>query len=432
MKIQVEYDTFNKALNAVVRATNDRMTADDYRNVIFWVKNGVLTLVGINSAVMTMVVVDCIDMSGAVDEEIYQIRSKELERIVSAYKGLTRTKPKDINIRFDSGRAEIKVSEEKLSGVTLDEYIYNQSTKFVTMLIPVQERVKMKMGMADKYKSSEEVKIQTSAINRYLGLLAGPIVKEGRDNAATRLYCFDNKMMTMPYMYAVVMNNDLPKYFNDFVMTYKVVGYLNDFVNEGEDISFSKYDADEGIVLKVDNGYATAYLTVLKVNDNFGVPNGIGDMDKGDKVIVDKYYFRDVLKRLDVTDMGSGGMVGIKVDLDNGVFIAQTKTVKLGVPLQSYTGQGVYNFAISIPLLGELINNKPYLQSDIEIYFNKDDREDDRLGLTITDSSVSKNGNKLWYIGLRGLECDIIDTLVDEAENVEDAEEEAVESVEQE
>lgn len=403
MKVSIDFGVLDKALNTVSKAINDKLSVEEHKNVIFWFKNGILTLVGLNAAVTTTVLVDCLGVDGK-SEEMHQVHMRELDKIVSAYKGLTRTKAEEIEFEFKENLVTIVVREEMLDGLELNSEHYSQSTRFSIPVLGIPERVKTVLTEVTEYKSEDTVVIPCASISRYLSMLAGPITRDGRDNASTRLYCMDKKIFTIPYNHADVMDNDLDDVFDNFKLSHRVVSYLCDFIVGCNEITVSKQERTESIVLIVDNGYAKAYLIAQPSNDTIRIPSEAGDVSQGKRITLDKYYFRDVLKRMAITE----DIVSLSIDLDVGECVVKTKNVKQSVPLQSYEGEGVYQFTMTISLLMDLINNQSFLLPDIDIYFVE---ADSSVGLTITDGSVSKNGNCLWYISVRELECEDIETI---------------------
>lgn len=406
MKISLKYEVMDKALNTLMPIINDKLLAEDLKNVTLHIKGDVGKLVATSTQITSAVDTDLLEVEFA-DEDIVEIdsegrkeafvqmRAKELDNILSTFKGLKRTKVSKITLNVDETSVVMDVHEEPIDKEMPNAEKYVRVTKFRLV------RLRIRGILLDEIKSvqtkpASNVEIPTGDLLLYVNALLPNIKNEKRDTFNAINYS-DNYIYTSSSSYVAVMNNAFEEVgvdcLNGFRLQNSKADFLKSFVNDVEKVEFTKSLLERGgVLLTVVKPGAIATLKCPDMSKVRDISSEISNLSELKGIEVDKIYLLDVLKRVKL----SSDIINVEVDTLNRLMKLKSKTVVQELPILSNKGaEGVYKFTLKVDVVDSLIFAHTNMFDDVLTMAFKNE------GNTVT--LVCSDSTELWQTVIKGL-----------------------------
>lgn len=406
MKISLKYEVMDKALNTLMPIINDKLLAEDLKNVTLHIKGDVGKLVATSTQITSAVDTDLLEVEFT-DEDIVEIdsegrkeafvqmRAKELDNILSTFKGLKRTKVSKITLNVDETSVVMDVHEEPIDKEMPNAEKYVRVTKFRLV------RLRIRGILLDEIKSvqtkpASNVEIPTGDLLLYVNALLPNIKNEKRDTFNAINYS-DNYIYTSSSSYVAVMNNAFEEVgvdcLNGFRLQNSKADFLKSFVNDVEKVEFTKSLLERGgVLLTVVKPGAIATLKCPDMSKVRDISSEISNLSELKGIEVDKIYLLDVLKRVKL----SSDIINVEVDTLNRLMKLKSKTVVQELPILSNKGaEGVYKFTLKVDVVDSLIFAHTNMFDDVLTMAFKNE------GNTVT--LVCSDSTELWQTVIKGL-----------------------------
>lgn len=406
MKISLKYEVMDKALNTLMPIINDKLLAEDLKNVTLHIKGDVGKLVATSTQITSAVDTDLLEVEFT-DEDIVEIdsegrkeafiqmRAKELDNILSTFKGLKRTKVSKITLNVDETSVVMDVHEEPIDKEMPNAEKYVRVTKFRLV------RLRIRGILLDEIKSVQtkpdtNVEIPNGDLLLYVNALLPNIKNEKRDTFNAINYS-DNYIYTSSSSYVAVMNNAFEEVgvdcLNGFRLQNSKADFLKSFVNDVEKVEFTKSLLERGgVLLTVVKPGAIATLKCPDMSKVRDISLEISNLSELKGIEVDKIYLLDVLKRVKL----SSDIINVEVDTLNRLMKLKSKTVVQELPILSNKGaEGVYKFTLKVDVVDSLIFAHTNMFDDVLTMAFKNE------GNTVT--LVCSDSTELWQTVIKGL-----------------------------
>lgn len=417
MKISIKYDVVDKALNTLMPIINDKLLAEDLKNVTLHVKGDVGKLVATSTQITSAVDTDLnevifeeediVDIDADGNKEAFiQIRAKELDNILSTFKGLKRTKVTNIVFNVDETSVVMDVHEEAIDADMPNADKYKRVTKFRLV------RLRIRGILLDEIKSvqnkpSESVTVPTDELNLFISSLYPNIKNEKRDTFNT-INFNENYIYTTSSSYVAVMRNAFTEEtvneknekvglgidcMQGFRLQNSKADFLRLFSNDVKYVEFTKRNLERGgVLLTIVKPGAIATLKCPDMSRVRDISSEICDLSELKGIEVDKIYLIDVLKRVKL----SSDIINVEVDTLNRLMKLKSKTVVQDLPILSNTGgEGVYKFTLKVDVVDSLVFAHSNEFADmLKMVFRNE-------GNTVTLICSDKSG--LWQTVIKGL-----------------------------
>lgn len=307
MKVTINYDALVTALASMAVVVEDNLNSDDMRSVIISVsKDNTLKLVGINQMIVYKLNLQEGTYAIEAAEEDFndkgmfyiQVKSKEITSFLSAFKSVRKTKVGDTVLEIESNKIKLTVFEESVD--TGD--VYKSAWRFDN--IPIKQTVlnSINVSLPENAEQIETLPLQlyTSALLPILqnstsmnGMMQfGADVKDEDGNTVQ-----PSQVVAFTPTFNTLLVNQLPDIFKGISFYYRAILFLKSVVCTYDFVQVAR---SEQYICFADEGNFEAYVRyVTKVAD---YKPYIEMFKKDHAVMLDRQYFKDVLKRLSLVD----------------------------------------------------------------------------------------------------------------------------------
>ena len=356
MKITVNFDELSKVLSYIYTILADKSVEDKVKNVIFLVKDDIVTLVGYNQVTFSRTILEKTECEGIPENGWeFQIKANELNKIMSAYTNLFKTKVEQIDIEDNNVRTKITIHE-----VPLDE---EKDAKLAQDSVFEVENAPILSKILTDIKSDfpeENNSVASADLLLYLGSLLPLMSNDSANSVASKLNFGEDYVFTLSSSTSAFFVNQLPEEFQGITLGYSSVGFLKKLCEGTDFISVARNKA----YLCIESGNTQAFMRYKPIKINYKTYIQRRSKEKG--IVVDRLYMKDVLKRL-----GSISVDGKMVVEDEKILKVMNDFFEQFVPLENCKqGTEGISFKISIPILSSLIlGNDDVFSSNLFIYF---------------------------------------------------------------
>lgn len=356
MKITVDFNELSTVLGYTNTILSDKSVEDKVKNVIFLVKGNEVTIVGYNQVTFSRTLLEkvtCEDIPEKGWE--FQIKATELNKIISAYSNLFKTKVEQVDFEDNNVKTRIVVHE-----VPLDE---EKDAKLAQNCVFDVENAPILKKILDDIKSDfpdDNNSVTSADLLLYLGSLLPLMNNDSANSTASKLNFAEDYVFTLSSSSSAFIQNKLPDEFKGITLGYSSVGFLKklcegtDFISVARDKSY----------LCIESGNTQAFMRFKPIKINYKPYVQRKSKEKG--IAVDRLYMKDVLRR-----MGSVSVDG-KMNIEsNETLTVMNDVFQQDVPLeQCKEGTKGINFKISIPIMTSLIlGSDDVFTSDLYVYF---------------------------------------------------------------
>lgn len=355
MKISVDFTEFVRVLSYVNTILSDKSVDEKVKNVIFLVSNREVTLVGYNQVTFSRTLLENVETVDIPDDGWeFQIKASELNKIVSSFSNLYKTKVDTIDIEDSNVRTKITVHEVPIEEANAK---LAQDSVFEMENAPILAKILTDV----KSEFPDKVETMVSAdLLLYLSSLMPLLSNDSNNSTASKLNFADDYVFMMSSSSSAFIKNNLPDEFKNMTLGYSSAGFLRKLCESSEMISVAK----DKSYLCIESGNTQAFMRYKPVRINYRSYIDKRSKEKG--IVVDRLYMKDVLRRMgNISVDGKMSVVSTEyLQVLNNIF-------QQDVPLENCKPSTVgVNFKISIPILSSLILGSDDVFSDnLFIYF---------------------------------------------------------------
>lgn len=358
MKVSVSYSELTSVLGYVNTILSDKTVEDKMKNVIFLVSAEKVMVVGYSALTFSrtqLMNTEIDDPDGLIDREgwNFQVRASELNKILSCYNSLYKTKVENIEFSLDKNKVKVTIHEEAID----EEYAHlAQVSKFLLDNIPILSSVITEITM-DFPEDSEG--IISSDLLLYIDSLF-PLMNN--DTGITGKLNFGTDYV---YVMANALNsffqNKLPDAFKGITLGYSSVNFLKKLCENAETIDIQKTQR----CVCIQSGVTEAFLKYQK--SSLRIEQYTRRFVKENGIVLDRLYLRDVLKRMMISSKD-----GVVKMIEFGLEVS-TDGFNQIIPLANKKGDvDNIKFKVSVPLFDKaIIGDDRQFPEEVYLYFLK-------------------------------------------------------------
>ena len=369
IKLGLSYDELSSALGMSSIILSDKMVEEKLKNVIFIVKKDSVCICFYNSLTFCRTEVEKVVVEGIEDEKtwIFQVKAADLTKVLSGFSSLYKTKVD--SIRFEENKSKIKISIDEVALEEADSRL-NQTSVFNLDNVPLTESVRKDIEM--EFPDDPEI-VFKGDLDLYVSSLL-PLMNSA-SNLESKLNFADDYVFVIAAYMSVFFKNKLSDQMKNMTLGYSSVSLIKRLCDtvEGNDISVKKTDK----YLCMQAGNTEAFMRHQPVKIKY--QQYIKMMSRDNGVVLNRLYFKDVLKRV-----GMVSTEGKLTILDDGDITIETPNFNQMIPTEKTRGEvsGV-NFKFSINLFERLIvGSDKIFPEEIFLYIVK---AESRYALFFTD-----------------------------------------------
>ena len=373
IKLGLSYDELSSALGMSSIILSDKMVEEKLKNVIFIVKKDSVCICFYNSLTFCRTEVEKVVVEGIEDEKtwIFQVKAADLTKVLSGFSSLYKTKVD--SIRFEENKSKIKISIDEVALEEADSRL-NQTSVFNLDNVPLTESVRKDIEM--EFPDDPEI-VFKGDLDLYVSSLL-PLMNSA-SNLESKLNFADDYVFVIAAYMSVFFKNKLSEQMKNMTLGYSSVSLIKRLCDtvEGNDISVKKTDK----YLCMQAGNTEAFMRHQPVKIKY--QQYIKMMSRDNGVVLNRLYFKDVLKRV-----GMVSTEGKLTILDDGDITIETPNFNQMIPTEKTRGEvsGV-NFKFSINLFERLIvGSDKIFPEEIFLYIVK---AESRYALFFTDKTGS-------------------------------------------
>lgn len=295
MKITCSYKDLSVVLSSMASVVEDAMSSEDLKNVIFRVykADNTVELIGINNIITYKVQLEEGSYTTEIDESEYkdtgyaeiQVKSKELNSFLDTFKSVRRTRVTDVE--FETVKNKVKVTVKESDVDTGHEY----SSNWVLDNIPIKPNMLLSINL----EVPEQLKqLDVPAIGLYVSSLF-PVMQNGA-NLYSKLAFGENSVVAFSTSSTTMMRNFIGDDFTNFCLSYRALSFIKGTVCAEQLVEYAK--TDERICFKMGN--SVAFVRYEHKMPNYEIYEKM--INRSHAIVLDRQYFKDVLKRLSLID----------------------------------------------------------------------------------------------------------------------------------
>lgn len=390
MIIKTSFEALDKAMTTVSNIVADKNLSEEFKNLVVWVKDGQVRFAAYGGNIVNATPVDATAVYSTEEqpETLFQLKAKDINDVLSSFKGLKRTKVTDIEFHIRENEAVMNVVEEPQDESMSHANEYNQVSKFRISKPRLKDLVKNEIQRINM--EVEGTDISSVDVLLYINALLPTVAKETREGTYNVMFG-DEYIYTVVTPYSSVMPNKLPEVMRGFKLSNSLVAFLKNFISSAEYFTFHKQEMGKGgVVLTVKVGDSVALIKCYDLSRAFDITNFVSVPSNG--IVVDKAYLVDVLKRLNLS--GDAATVEITIGEHPSMKVL-TANMTQNIPVINSKGEGLYSFSIrSEHLANAIFSHITDFDVNVYIYVEEEERS---MVMACSDNS------QLWQTKIKGL-----------------------------
>lgn len=389
MLITTDYDTLTSTMATVASIVSDKLLQEDFKNVIIWVKDGVVRFgaFGGNVSSATLTTAEASIKEG---EHFFQLRAKDINDVLSSFTGLKVTTVTKIELQINDNDALMFVHEEPIDSDITNAEAYNQVSKFRINKPHLKDIAKTEIQKVDANK--EGTTLDTATLLIFIDALYPTVAKETRESSYNVMFD-ENIIYTVPAQYAAIMPNKLPEVFRGFRLSNSMINFMKNFIGAEPDFTIGKEIVEGGaVVLTITVGDSVATIKCANMSRAFDMTNFLEIPQNA--IAIDKGYLKDVLKRISLGNEPAN--IDISIENGMGMMRVTTKMMTQPLPVLLAKGSGSYSFQVRADLFSTLIfSHAQHLGEAVFLYLDINERN--LITLAVKDKT------ELWHTKISGL-----------------------------
>lgn len=344
MKLTCDYEALVSMLTSVSTVVEDAMSSEELKNIIFRVvKDTGVELIGINRMITYRCQMGIGDYSIVADDAEYsdtgvyymQIKSKELLGYLGSFRSLRRTKVKDVILEVIKNKVQLTTVEEDLeTGVEL-------SSRWAFDNIPIKPNLlsAINLKMPEEGTYTED----TTSILLYTSCLL-PIMQNGT-NLYSKIVFGEDKVVAFNAAFTTLMNNVLGDVFKGICLSYRAISFMRNVLCDTPSVVVAK--TAQHLCFKTEN--SEAFICYDNRIADYSLYAKLFTKDHA--VVLDRPYFKDVLKRLSLIN----DAVEFHIPADAKSITVKNSKFSQEIPV--YNSKGISELGgVSFKVLPEVLN----------------------------------------------------------------------------
>ena len=355
MKIKLSFDELSSVLSYVNTILSDKTVDDKMKNVIFLVGDDRATVVGYSALTFSRTELESVELDGVEGSWSFQVKSGELNKIISSYSALYKTKVEHVEFEKYNNKIRVIIHEEAINE---EDSRLAQTGRFLLDDVPILESVKKEISLP--FPEESDV-IISAELQLFIDSLF-PLMSNDSANSLNSKMNFSNDyvFVTSSYINSFLVNK-LPDAFKGITLGYSSINFLKKLCSGVDNIEVQRVER----YLCIQSGSTQAFLKYQKVK--IKESSIVSKMSNENGIVLDRLYLKDVLKRMSVSSQD--GMVVMSeygLEVSNSGF-AQT------IPLNNKKGDvDNLKFKISVPVLSKtIIGDDSMFPPELFLYFVK-------------------------------------------------------------
>lgn len=354
MLVNLNFVELSDVLGYVETVLSDKAVDEKMKNVIFQVTEDSVSVVGYSPLMYSRTLLEKAVIEDYEEDWSFQVKLGELNKIINSFKTLSKTEVSDMSFCLEGVKIKVVVEETAKEG---EDDRFSQVCKFLLDNVPIMGSIKKELneGMPEDTEF-----VNSGDLLVYLNTLFPLISNDTSNSMVSQLHFADEYVFVISSTMSSYFKNKLPDTFKGITLGYSLVNFIRKVATASLDgINVAK--TKKNICLDVGNTQAFMRYQRVKINHKPYVEK----MSKETGVIVDRMYFKDVLRRMGSSTQDCFITIedGSTVKVENDVFSQE-------IPVNGSVGE-IENikFKISVPLLEKaIIGDDGLFSGDIEIY----------------------------------------------------------------
>lgn len=288
MKLRLSYSELQSVLGYVNTILSDKTVDEKMKNVIFLVEDGLATVVGYSSLTFSRTKLNDCETEDVEDKWSFQVKSSELNKIISSYNNLYKTKVDYIDFVEFKNKIKVVIHEEAIKE---EDSRLSQTGNFLLDNIPLLEAIKREITLDFPEETDS---ILSSDLLLYIDSLFPLMSNDSASSLVSKLnFAKDYIFVTASYISSFFVNR-LPDAFKDLTLGYSSVNFLKRLCDGVESIDVQRLDK----YLCIESGMTEAFLRYQRVKVKH--EPYVNRMNSDNGIVLDRLYLKDVLKRMSV------------------------------------------------------------------------------------------------------------------------------------
>lgn len=384
MRVKVNFSELAKALSYANTVLSDKSVEEKSKNFIFTIDKDSFKVIGFSAFIFSRTEIEDWSIEEDIPEEgwSFQVKATELNKIVSSFSSLYRTKVSDLYLYDEGVRIGVDVVEEAIS----DEYSkLAQTSQFYLENAPITGKVMTEIKT--EFPENGEM-LPGGDLSLYIETLFPIMANDSSSSMASKINFADDYVFVITSYMSAFMPNKLPDAMKGLALTYSSTSFLKKLSEASmEGVCVAKLE-DKYLCVQVGTTEAFMKFQRIKVNYKMYVEKKSKELG----VVVDRLYLKDVLKR-----MGNLSTDGKVLILEDGSIQVENTNFHQIIPVNNAKdGVSGISFNISIPILEKVILGRDDIFSgDVFLYFVPTTRgylmyASDSTGAWFSNMQVSK------------------------------------------
>lgn len=355
MKLRVSYSELQSVLGYVNTILSDKTVDEKMKNVIFLVEDGLATVVGYSSLTFSRTKLNDCETEDVEDKWSFQVKSSELNKIISSYNNLYKTKVDYIDFVEFKNKIKVVIHEEAIKE---EDSRLSQTGNFLLDNIPLLEAIKREITLDFPEETDS---ILSSDLLLYIDSLFPLMSNDSASSLVSKLnFAKDYIFVTASYISSFFVNR-LPDAFKDLTLGYSSVNFLKRLCDGVESIDVQRLDK----YLCIESGMTEAFLRYQRVKVKH--EPYVNRMNSDNGIVLDRLYLKDVLKRMSVSSQD-----GVAKMVEDGLEVSNEGFTQI-IPLNNKKGEvDTLRFKMSVPVMVKtILGDDNVMPEELFLYFVK-------------------------------------------------------------
>lgn len=357
MKAKVSYSELSTVLGYVNTILSDKTVDDKMKNVIFLVEKDEVTVVGYSALTFARTRMNDVETEGVEGNWDFQVKSADLNKIISSYNSLYKTKVNYIEFEKNPSNNKIRVIVHE-EAINEEDARLAQTSRFNLDNIPILDSVNKEIHM--EFPSDPD-SILSGDLLLYIDSLFPLMSNDSASSLVSKLnFSADYIFVTASYISSFFVNK-LPDSFKGLTLGYSSVNFLKRLCEGVESIDVQRIDR----YLCIQSGMTEAFLKYQNVRVRH--EPYVKRMNTDNGIVLDRLYLKDVLKRMMVSSQdGVAQMKDLGLEVSNDGFMQV-------IPVNNKKGDvDNLKFKISVPVLVKtIVGDDSVFPDQLFLYFVK-------------------------------------------------------------
>lgn len=355
MKVTVEYQNLMNVLGFPNTILSDKSVEDKMKNIIFIVKPDLVKVIGYNVFTFSRTDMDVVDSEDIPESGWeFQVKASNLNKVLSSFSSLYKTRVDKVSFSDDGVKIKLSVFEEAVSE---EDSRLAQVSEFYLENVPVLSNVNNEIHM--EFPEGSDL-LSSGDLSLYIDSLMPLMSNDSAGSNASKLNFAPDYVFVMSGYMSAFFKNRLPEAFKGITLSYSSINFLKKLVEGVDSINVCRIDK----YLCVQSGSTEAFMKYQNIKLKYEAY--LKKMDKTLGISVDRFYLKDVLRRM--SNVATDGKMFITND--NNLNVVCTG-FQQNIPLNKVkSGMAGIGFNVTIKYFeNAIIGKEDVFNGDVFIYF---------------------------------------------------------------